>query len=97
MFGYCNLCRSVLFFVHKNSYLTGGEEMAFDYSRLRGKIREVCKTEKAFAGLIGISAITLTSKFAGKSDFTQKQIFEAVKVLNLTDEDIPMYFFCKQT
>ena len=71
--------------------------MAFDYSRLRGRIREKGKTEGAFAREIGISSVTLTSKFAGKSDFTQKQIFAAIRVLNLHDEDIPGYFFCINT
>lgn len=64
----------------------------FDYSKLRGKIREY-GTQEAFADAIGISTVTLSEKLNNKSQFTQKEINKSVEVLQIAPEDIPTYFF----
>lgn len=67
--------------------------MAFDYSKLRGKIREVYKTQEAFANAMGCSTATISSKLNCNVDFTQDEIAKAVAALRLSMEDIPTYFF----
>lgn len=70
--------------------------MAFDYSKLRGKIREVYKTQEAFANAIGCSTATISGKLNCNVDFTQEEIAKAVVALHLGMEDIPTYFFTEQ-
>ena len=36
--------------------------MSWDYSKLRGKIREVCGTQDAFADRIGIGRVSLSQR-----------------------------------
>lgn len=67
--------------------------MAFDYSKLRGKIREIYKTQEAFANAMGCSTATISSKLNCNVDFTQDEIAKAVAALRLSMEDIPTYFF----
>jgi transcriptional regulator with XRE-family HTH domain len=67
--------------------------MNFNYSKLRGKIREVFKTEASFAKKMGISTTSLSQKLNNKVEFTQAEIERAVELLNIPKEEIPMYFF----
>lgn len=67
--------------------------MAFDYSKLRGKIREIFKTQSAFAEAMGISSTSLSAKLNNKIEFSQKEIDKAVELLKIAKEDIPAYFF----
>lgn len=67
--------------------------MAFDYSKLRGKIVEVFNTQSCFAGAMGWSERTLSLKMNGIRPWKQPDICKAVKLLRLTNEEIPSYFF----
>ena len=67
--------------------------MPFDYSKLRGKSREVYKTQEAFANAMGCSTATISGKLNCNVDFSQEEIAKAVEVLHLSMEDIPTYFF----
>ena len=67
--------------------------MAFDYSKLRGKIREIFKTQSAFAEAMGISSTSLSAKLNNNVEFSQKEIDRAVDLLKIEKEDIPAYFF----
>jgi len=67
--------------------------MTFDYSKLRGKIREIFKTQSAFAKAMGISSTSLSAKLNNNVEFSQKEIDKAVKLLKIEKEDIPAYFF----
>lgn len=67
--------------------------MAFNYSKLRGRIRERFVTEEEFAKAIGIGRTSLSHRLNGKLEFSQKEINQSIKVLGLTEEDIPAYFF----
>ncbi len=46
----------------------------FDYSKLSGKIIEVCGTRENFAKQMGIGVGTLSGKLKGKYPFTQDEI-----------------------
>lgn len=67
--------------------------MAFDYSKLHGKIREKCKTQAEFAKRMGMSRTTLSAKLNNNSEFTQQEINKATELLNLQQIEIPIYFF----
>lgn len=67
--------------------------MSFDYSKLRGKIREVFSTEERFAKQMNLSTVSLSFKLNGKREWTQQEINKACELLKLEREDIPEYFF----
>lgn len=67
--------------------------MPFNYSKLRGKIREVFKTQEAFASAIGMSTTSLSSKLNNKIEFSQTEMAKAAELLNIHKEEIPGYFF----
>lgn len=67
--------------------------MAFDYSKLRGRIREIFKTQSSFAKEMGMSTTSLSTKLNNNVEFSQKEIDRAVKLLKISQEEIPAYFF----
>ena len=71
--------------------------MSFDYSKLRGKIREKYKTQEVFAGGLGISAASLSDKLNEKSDFSHGEITLACDKLGIPYECISEYFFCEKS
>jgi hypothetical protein len=67
--------------------------MTFDYSKLRGKIREMVGTEGKFAKFMDMSTTSLSEKLNNKVEFTQKEIERAVELLKIPKEEISVYFF----
>ena len=67
--------------------------MAFNYSKLSGRIVEVFGTRYKFAEAMGWSERTLSLKMNGQRAWRQPDICKAINLLRLTDEDIPTYFF----
>jgi hypothetical protein len=67
--------------------------LTFDYSKLRGKIREKFGVQAGFAEAMGKSCATISGKLNNDVDFTQSEIIKAVNVLGLKGDDIPTYFF----
>lgn len=70
--------------------------MAFDYSKLRGKIREVFGTQSKFATAMGLSNVSLSAKLNNNIAFTQSEINRACKLLSIPLEFIPIYFFTEK-
>ena len=67
--------------------------MTFDYSKLRGKIREVLVTQDEFAKAIGLSNTSISAKLNNKVEWTQQEINKAAEVLRIPDNDVYAYFF----
>lgn len=67
--------------------------MAFDYSKLRGKIIEKFGSQMSFAKAMDISERTLSLKMSGKRTWKQPEICLAINLLGLSNEDISDYFF----
>lgn len=67
--------------------------MSFDYSKLKGRITEKCKTQCRFAELLGLSKATVTAKLQSKSGFTQEEITRILEILEIEKSDISDYFF----
>jgi hypothetical protein len=76
--------------------LGGAAQMTFNYSKLRGRIREVFGTQDRFAEAMGRSNTSISQKLNNKSEWTQKEINRAVEVLGIDDVDIPAYFFAQK-
>ena len=67
--------------------------MKFNYSKLRGKIRELYHTETAFARELEISRVSMSAKLSGHVAFTQEEILKSAKLLNIPDESFHDFFF----
>lgn len=70
----------------------------YDYSMLRGRIRELFKSEKNFAmelrkSDISMSTGTFCSRMNGYSFFKQPEIAIICKLLKIKMEEISLYFF----
>ena len=67
--------------------------MAFDYSKLRGRIIEKFGTQISFADAMQWSERTLSLKLNSKVAWKQHEICKAIELLELTHGDIREYFF----
>lgn len=67
--------------------------MIYDYSKLRGRIIEIFKTQTAFAKAIKMSNAAISSRLNNKTYFDQNEIIKVCEVLNIKIEDIQVYFF----
>lgn len=67
--------------------------MEFDYSKLRGKIREVFNTQEQYANFMGLSETSITNKLNNNSYFTQAEIIKSIELLKIDVNEIGAYFF----
>lgn len=67
--------------------------MAYDYSKLLGRITEKYGTQAQFSGAMGMSERSLSLKLNSKVAFKQPEIAKACSLLEIVDADIPAYFF----
>lgn len=65
----------------------------FDYRKLRGRIREKCGTQSAFAGAIGLSDVSVSNKLNNNVEWGQEEIEDAVLALDIPPTEIHSYFF----
>ena len=70
--------------------------MAFDYSKLRGRIVEVFGNQKKFSEAYGISENTMSLKMSNNVRFTSDDIIRISEMLNIPKEEIGSYFFTKK-
>ena len=67
--------------------------MAYDYSKLRGKIVEKFGTQSKFSQAIGLSERSLSLKITSKVPFRQVEISRCCKLLDIPETEIAEYFF----
>lgn len=67
--------------------------MTFDYSKLRGRIREVYGKYENLIPKISMSEATLSRKLNGKSYFDNQEILELSNALDIPSEERNLYFF----
>lgn len=65
----------------------------FDYSDLLGKIKTVCKTQKAFGAAMGMKLPAVNQRLNNKIDWSPAEIMKACDVLDIDKNEIPRYFF----
>ena len=70
-------------------------EIKYSSGKLRGKIREVCGTEKEFAKVLKISATALSLKLNNKGDWSRSEMEEIMRILSIKIKEIIDYFFEK--
>ncbi len=70
--------------------------MAFNYNKLRGRIIEKYGSQIKFAKAMKWSERTLSRKMNGKISWKQTDICIAIKLLELSENDIQEYFFTKK-
>ena len=70
----------------------------YDFSKIRGRIKEKLGSEAKFAEKLDISSASLSSKFNNRSDFTTSEISRATDedVLDISTEEIGSYFFTRK-
>lgn len=67
--------------------------MAYDYSRLNGKIVEVFGTRGSFASAMEMSERSLSLKLNNQVSWRQPEMTKACLLLSINPEDIKDYFF----
>lgn len=67
--------------------------MIFDYSKLKGRIREKFMTQEAFAKRLGMSRTTFSLKLNDVSEFSQREMLQALNLLDVNVKLIDEYFF----
>jgi transcriptional regulator with XRE-family HTH domain len=65
----------------------------FDYSKLRGRVKEKGYSQSQVADMIGIAPATYSQKINNKSVFTQDEISRIIKAVDIPMSDIGSYFF----
>jgi hypothetical protein len=69
--------------------------MAYDYAKLRGRIREVYGTQEAFACAMKMSPATLSQKLNNRVDWSREEMDRACELLCIPLEEVPLYFFTR--
>lgn len=67
--------------------------MEYDYSKLKGRIKEIYNTQGRFAEEVGLSERTISLKINNKANFNQDEIIMILNKLNLNITDAQSYFF----
>lgn len=70
--------------------------MEYDYSKLKGKIREVFVTQEKYAEKLGISTTSINNKLNCKTYFTQSEISKSIELLKIKNDEIQLYFFTEK-
>lgn len=68
----------------------------YNYSKLKGRIKELDMTLNDFAERLGIAEQTLYKKFNNQSYFTQEEIDKAMKIIMQPMSKVQLYFFNKK-
>lgn len=66
------------------------------YTKLRGKIVEVFRTQGAFAKAMNKNKATLNGKLNNKSQWTAEEIIKTCELLNIPLCEAHEYFFCSK-
>lgn len=62
------------------------------YGRLRSLVLQKYGSFSIFADRLDLSKQTVSNKLCGKIEFTKTDILAWSRLLNIRDEDIPVYF-----
>lgn len=67
--------------------------MCFNYSKLKGLIKEKGFIQSKLAEKIGISSVSLNKKLNNQVEFTQSEMKAIAKELDIRDSEYAKYFF----
>lgn len=77
--------------------MAGQEGGNMSYSKLKGRIIEKFGSQRQFASQMSVSNTTLTRKMTGKVGFSQSDIVEWCKALDIDRSEIGLYFFSDES
>ena len=69
------------------------DEYIYDYSKLRGKIKEIFGTQTAFANELRMNEATLSNKLNNNVEFTQKEMNKTCDLFKEPYSMVDVYFF----
>lgn len=72
------------------------EKIEYDYSKLRGAIREKRLTQEQVGDGVGFSKVAINRKLANKSTFNSDEIIAIMNLLGLDQEEVKSYFFVQK-
>ena len=67
--------------------------MEYDYSKLLGRIKEICGGQLEFSKRMGLSERTVSLKLNNKIPWKQPEMEKAAQVLQFPISEIQIYFF----
>lgn len=67
--------------------------MRYEYRKLRGRITEIFGTQAAFALALGLSKNSVSKKLTGKTEFSQSDVEQWAKLLNIQRSDYGEFFY----
>lgn len=67
--------------------------MAYDYSKLNGRIIEKCGTQAVFVEKMNLSERTISLKLNNKAPWKQPEMQKAAQILEFPETEIQTYFF----
>lgn len=70
--------------------------MEYDYSKLRGRMIEICGSQAAFAEELGVSRTILSQKMNNKTGWSQDDIVKTLTILRVPFEQAGDYFLVKK-
>lgn len=65
----------------------------YDYSKLKGKLREKALVYKAFAEILGLSESSVSERLNNNAQFTQEEMEKTMLFLEIPLEEVERYFF----
>lgn len=71
-------------------------KILFDYSKLKGKIREKFGSDEKYAEILGISKASVSAKLNSKVPFSITEMDKTILALEIDKEEIYEYFFTKK-
>ena len=72
------------------------KEIVFDFSKLRGKIKEIYGTQSSFAIAMLMNEATLSNKLNNNVEFSPKEIYRACMLLSIDLKEVNLYFFTQK-
>lgn len=69
------------------------ENIAFDFSKLKGRIKEIYGTQSAFSVAMLMNEATLSNKLNNNVEFSPKEIIRAMLLLSIDFTEVKEYFF----
>ena len=69
------------------------ERIKFDYSKLNGRIKEKCGSQKVLSKRLNTTQATLSRKLNGMYYFTQDEIMKISGILDIDPANFDEYFF----
>lgn len=67
--------------------------MSWDYSKLKGKIKEKFSTQDNFAEALGMSRTSLSQRLNNQLEFSQNEIARAMNLLGEDEANMVQFFY----